>query len=74
MEQCYSINDYKYTTDIVGNGTASLTITCPEDSSTIVVSDPTLTKIYTVSTSSISEYIITLPLEDSTNYTITQQQ
>ncbi|MCL4375001.1 type II secretion system GspH family protein [Patescibacteria group bacterium] len=77
MEQCYSINSYQYPdlTSMVGNGTPSLTITCPADSTTIAVADPTLTKVYTVTISvSGADYSVSLPLELGSSYTVTQQQ
>ncbi len=78
LEQCYSINSYVYPSSadtpshLTGTGTSSLTATCPADSSTLTITDPTTNK-YNVSSTSNS-YSIGLPLEDSTSFTVNNQQ
>ncbi len=73
MEQCYSINDFSYPT-VTGDGTDSISETCPADSNTFSITSPTSGTVYSVTTST-SSYDITIPLEtDSTPAEIKSQQ
>ena len=72
LEQCYSISSYSYSI-ITGNGTSTVSFTCTADTNlSSNVTDPT-TKTYTV-TSSLTAYSVQVTLENSSTFTITNQQ
>ena len=73
LEQCYSLNSYAYPA-ITGNGTTSASTNCTDlGGPNITFTDPT-TKTYTVDAPDTSTYSVSVVLEDTTTYTITNQQ
>lgn len=76
LEQCYSVNGYQYPI-ISGNGTKTITATCPAPNASITftLTEPlgTGTYVYTVA-STTSTYTITDDLETSTNFSVSNQQ
>lgn len=76
MEQCYSVNSFIYPL-ISGDGTNTITATCdaPNNNITFTITDPlgVDTYLYTVS-STTSDYTITVDLETSTTFTVSNQQ
>ncbi len=73
IEQCYSVNNYQYPT-ITGNGTSTISYTCPATGGpSATITDPT-NKTYTV-TSSSTAYEVSIQMENSTvPFTIKSQQ
>ena len=71
MEQCYSVNSYKYPT-ITSSG-STISEDCPStDGPVLTITDPT-TKTYTVSTSSTA-YSVSITLEQGGTFSISQLQ
>jgi len=71
MEQCYSVNSFAYPT-INGNGTISISETCPASGGpSLTITDPSL-KVYTVTNS--PAYTVSVPLEGGGTFTISNQQ
>jgi len=73
LEQCYSLNSYTYPA-ITGNGTTSASTNCTAlGGPSITFTDPT-TKTYTVVGGSGATYSVSVTLEDTSVYTISNQQ
>lgn len=75
MEQCYSINSFAYPS-VSGNGLTTISMDCPIASGQdMTITDPS-TKTYTVINSSPvgTTYSVSVTLEDTTVYTINNQQ
>lgn len=73
LEQCYAVSNYAYPT-INGGGTTSITVDCIANGGpSLAITDPT-TKTFTVTGGAGSTYNISIGLEDSTTFSISEQQ
>lgn len=73
LEQCYTLNSYSYPA-ITGNGTTTASTNCTAlGGPSITFTDPT-TKTYTVTGGAGATYSVSVTLEDTTVYTISNQQ
>lgn len=73
LEQCYSINNYTYPA-ITGNDTTSASTNCTSlGGPSITFTDPT-TKTYTVTGGAGATYSVSVTLEDTVVYRISNQQ
>jgi len=77
MEQCYSVNSFQY--PIISGSPGTITATCPapNTSITFTLTDPinSGTYVYTVSSSTTSDYTITADIESSTtDFSVSNQQ
>ena len=75
LEQCYALNSYSYPA-ITGGGSISISTNCTAlGGPNITFTDPT-TKTYTVTggAANATTYSVAVTLEDTTVYTITNQQ
>lgn len=79
MEQCYSVNTSSYQYPIIANSGGRLTpAACPGNASiTFSITDPmnSGTYVYTITSSTTTDYTITADLETSTtNFSVSNQQ
>lgn len=73
LEQCYTVNNYKYPS-IIGNEASTASTDCTAEGGTsIEITDPT-DKKFTITGGNGDSYTISIPLEDTTTYTISNQQ
>jgi type IV pilus assembly protein PilE len=77
MEQCYAVNGFQYPLISGSPGTITATCPAPNNSITFTLTDPlnSGTYKYTVSSSTTTDYTITVPRESATtSFTISNQQ
>lgn len=77
MEQCYAVNAFQYPLISGSPGTITATCQAPNSSITFTLTDPLNSGgyKYTVSSSTTTDYTITVPRESATtNFTVSNQQ
>lgn len=74
LEQCYSLNSYAYPAITLSNGNLTASTNCTAlGGPTITFTDPT-TKTYSGTVVGGATYSVSVTLEDTTVYTISNQQ
>jgi len=74
MEQCYSVNNYKYPLITTDGGSTSISEDCPSSNGPdLTITDPS-NKTYSVISSTDDDYSVSITLETGGTFTISNQQ